>query len=80
MWGRWPGTEAGGGSRGPVTALCSLWAGCALVSVVTPTCSPPCHARAVCRAGNLCECDLHYEGDGRTCSGTGQGGGGQDSR
>uniref|UniRef100_A0A8C3UUP6 Stabilin 1 n=1 Tax=Catharus ustulatus TaxID=91951 RepID=A0A8C3UUP6_CATUS len=38
--------------------------------LVTPTCSPPCHAQAVCRAGNLCECDLHYEGDGRTCSGT----------
>uniref|UniRef100_A0A8C0VTN0 Stabilin 1 n=1 Tax=Cyanistes caeruleus TaxID=156563 RepID=A0A8C0VTN0_CYACU len=36
--------------------------------LVTPTCSPPCHAQAACRAGNLCECDLHYEGDGRTCS------------
>ncbi|XP_010189258.1 PREDICTED: stabilin-1-like, partial [Mesitornis unicolor] len=32
---------------------------------------PPCPAgsveQAVCRSGNLCECDLHYEGDGRTC-------------
>uniref|UniRef100_A0A8C5T943 Stabilin 1 n=1 Tax=Malurus cyaneus samueli TaxID=2593467 RepID=A0A8C5T943_9PASS len=37
-------------------------------ALVTPSCFPPCHAQAVCRAGNLCECDLHYEGDGRTCS------------
>ncbi|OXB60701.1 hypothetical protein ASZ78_011541 [Callipepla squamata] len=39
-----------------------------LVSAVPPTCSPPCHARASCHAGNLCECDVHYEGDGRSCT------------
>ncbi|POI31311.1 hypothetical protein CIB84_004938, partial [Bambusicola thoracicus] len=24
--------------------------------------------QASCRAGNLCECDMHYEGDGRACT------------
>uniref|UniRef100_A0A8C3QQ22 Stabilin 1 n=1 Tax=Cyanoderma ruficeps TaxID=181631 RepID=A0A8C3QQ22_9PASS len=44
------------------------WTGerCEIRLVVTPTCSPPCHAQAVCRAGNLCECDLGERG------GTGQ--------
>uniref|UniRef100_A0A8B9S3J3 Stabilin 1 n=1 Tax=Apteryx owenii TaxID=8824 RepID=A0A8B9S3J3_APTOW len=36
--------------------------------VTTPICSPPCHPQATCRSGNLCECNLHYEGDGRMCS------------
>uniref|UniRef100_F7EKW5 Stabilin 1 n=1 Tax=Ornithorhynchus anatinus TaxID=9258 RepID=F7EKW5_ORNAN len=33
-----------------------------------PTCSPPCDLHAVCRPGNICECDLFYEGDGWNCS------------
>ncbi|XP_038627991.1 stabilin-1 isoform X1 [Tachyglossus aculeatus] len=33
-----------------------------------PTCSPPCDLHAVCRPGNICECDLLYEGDGWNCS------------
>uniref|UniRef100_A0A8C3H2Z2 Uncharacterized protein n=1 Tax=Corvus moneduloides TaxID=1196302 RepID=A0A8C3H2Z2_CORMO len=60
-----------GGLHGDGFCFCAEgWTGdrCETRLVVTPTCSPPCHAQAVCRAGNLCECDLHYEGDGRTCS------------
>uniref|UniRef100_A0A8C5J7C1 Stabilin 1 n=1 Tax=Junco hyemalis TaxID=40217 RepID=A0A8C5J7C1_JUNHY len=60
-----------GGLHGDGFCFCAEgWTGerCETRLVVTPTCSPPCHAQAACRAGNLCECDLHYEGDGRTCS------------
>uniref|UniRef100_A0A8U8BEX9 Uncharacterized protein n=1 Tax=Geospiza parvula TaxID=87175 RepID=A0A8U8BEX9_GEOPR len=60
-----------GGLHGDGFCFCAEgWTGerCETRLVVAPTCSPPCHAQAACRAGNLCECDLHYEGDGRTCS------------
>lgn len=33
-----------------------------------PVCTPPCAPKAVCRAGNSCECSLGYEGDGRVCT------------
>ncbi|XP_075015285.1 stabilin-1 isoform X2 [Calonectris borealis] len=60
-----------GGLHGDGFCFCAEgWAGdhCEIRLVMTPTCSPPCHPQAVCRSGNLCECNLHYEGDGRTCS------------
>uniref|UniRef100_A0A803V533 Stabilin 1 n=1 Tax=Ficedula albicollis TaxID=59894 RepID=A0A803V533_FICAL len=60
-----------GGLHGDGFCFCAEgWTGdrCEIRLVVAPSCSPPCHARAVCRAGNLCECELHYEGDGRACS------------
>lgn len=37
-------------------------------------CVPPCAPQAVCRAGNICECSLGYEGDGHTCTGEQVGG------
>ncbi|PKU35306.1 stabilihypothetical protein [Limosa lapponica baueri] len=60
-----------GGLHGDGFCFCAEgWTGdrCEIRLVTTPTCSPPCHPQAVCRSGNLCECHLHYEGDGRTCS------------
>uniref|UniRef100_A0A663EV22 Stabilin 1 n=1 Tax=Aquila chrysaetos chrysaetos TaxID=223781 RepID=A0A663EV22_AQUCH len=60
-----------GGLHGDGFCFCAEgWAGdrCEIRLVMTPTCSPPCHPQAVCRSNNLCECNLHYEGDGRTCS------------
>uniref|UniRef100_A0A8C3K8R3 Stabilin 1 n=1 Tax=Calidris pygmaea TaxID=425635 RepID=A0A8C3K8R3_9CHAR len=60
-----------GGLHGDGFCFCAEgWTGdrCEIRLVTTPTCSPPCHPQAVCRSGNLCECNLHYEGDGRTCS------------
>ncbi|KAG8128276.1 hypothetical protein E2320_015139 [Naja naja] len=32
------------------------------------SCSPACHPNAVCRANNICECNLYYEGDGKRCT------------
>uniref|UniRef100_A0A8C0ATL5 Stabilin 1 n=1 Tax=Buteo japonicus TaxID=224669 RepID=A0A8C0ATL5_9AVES len=60
-----------GGLHGDGFCFCAEgWAGdrCEIRLVITPTCSPPCHPQAICRSNNLCECNLHYEGDGRTCS------------
>ncbi|XP_053932500.1 stabilin-1 isoform X1 [Cuculus canorus] len=60
-----------GGVHGDGFCFCAEgWTGdrCEIRQVVTPTCSPPCHPQAICRSGNLCECNLHYEGDGRACS------------
>uniref|UniRef100_A0A8D0G9K9 Stabilin-1 n=1 Tax=Sphenodon punctatus TaxID=8508 RepID=A0A8D0G9K9_SPHPU len=46
------------------------WSGehCEIPLVVKPTCSPACHPNAVCRSGNVCECSLSYEGNGRSCT------------
>lgn len=46
------------------------WTGerCETKLAATPLCSPACHLNASCRADNICECNLHYEGDGRTCT------------
>uniref|UniRef100_A0A8C8E5F1 Stabilin 1 n=1 Tax=Otus sunia TaxID=257818 RepID=A0A8C8E5F1_9STRI len=60
-----------GGLHGDGFCFCAEgWTGdrCEIRLVMTPACSPPCHPQAVCRSGNLCECNLHYEGDGRMCS------------
>uniref|UniRef100_A0A8B9CVC7 Stabilin 1 n=1 Tax=Anser brachyrhynchus TaxID=132585 RepID=A0A8B9CVC7_9AVES len=60
-----------GGLHGDGFCFCAEgWTGerCETRLDMTPKCSPPCHPQAVCRSGNLCECNLHYEGDGRMCS------------
>uniref|UniRef100_A0A8B9GLU5 Stabilin 1 n=1 Tax=Amazona collaria TaxID=241587 RepID=A0A8B9GLU5_9PSIT len=60
-----------GGLHGDGFCFCAEgWTGdrCEIRLVMTPSCSPPCHPQAVCRDSNLCECNLHYEGDGRMCS------------
>uniref|UniRef100_A0A8B9PAF4 Stabilin 1 n=1 Tax=Apteryx owenii TaxID=8824 RepID=A0A8B9PAF4_APTOW len=60
-----------GGLHGDGFCFCAEgWTGehCEIRLVTTPICSPPCHPQATCRSGNLCECNLHYEGDGRMCS------------
>uniref|UniRef100_A0A8D2LJL2 Stabilin 1 n=1 Tax=Varanus komodoensis TaxID=61221 RepID=A0A8D2LJL2_VARKO len=46
------------------------WTGenCEVELAALPQCSPACHRNAVCRANNTCECNLNYEGDGRTCT------------
>ncbi|XP_062977667.1 stabilin-1 [Elgaria multicarinata webbii] len=46
------------------------WTGehCEIKLDAMPQCSPACHANAVCRVNNTCECNLDYEGDGRTCT------------
>uniref|UniRef100_A0A8C0H5Q2 Stabilin 1 n=1 Tax=Chelonoidis abingdonii TaxID=106734 RepID=A0A8C0H5Q2_CHEAB len=46
------------------------WTGerCETKLAATPVCSPACHPNASCRADNICECNLHFEGDGRTCT------------
>uniref|UniRef100_A0A8C3BMF8 Stabilin 1 n=1 Tax=Cairina moschata TaxID=8855 RepID=A0A8C3BMF8_CAIMO len=60
-----------GGLHGDGFCFCAEgWTGerCETRLVMTPECSPPCHPQAACRSGNLCECNLHYEGDGRMCT------------
>ncbi|XP_054832208.1 stabilin-1 isoform X3 [Eublepharis macularius] len=49
----------------------SGWTGerCEIPLATIPKCSPACHHNAVCRFNNTCECNLHYEGDGRICTG-----------
>ncbi|XP_036187884.1 stabilin-1 isoform X6 [Myotis myotis] len=46
------------------------WTGpfCEVQLELQPVCVPPCAPQAVCRAGNICECSLGYEGDGHTCT------------
>uniref|UniRef100_A0A8B9VLL6 Stabilin 1 n=1 Tax=Anas zonorhyncha TaxID=75864 RepID=A0A8B9VLL6_9AVES len=60
-----------GGLHGDGFCFCAEgWTGerCETRLAMTPECSPPCHPQAACRSGNLCECNLHYEGDGRMCT------------
>uniref|UniRef100_A0A8C8VGW1 Stabilin 1 n=1 Tax=Pelusios castaneus TaxID=367368 RepID=A0A8C8VGW1_9SAUR len=59
------------GLHGDGVCFCTEgWTGdhCEIKLVASPVCSPACHPKAVCRADNICECNLHYEGDGRTCT------------
>ncbi|XP_077181928.1 stabilin-1 [Paroedura picta] len=48
----------------------SGWTGehCEIPLALMPKCSPACHRNGVCRFNNTCECNLHYEGDGRICT------------
>ncbi|XP_074862088.1 stabilin-1 isoform X2 [Carettochelys insculpta] len=59
------------GLHGDGVCFCTEgWTGerCETKLAATPVCSPACHPNASCRAENVCECSLHYEGDGRTCT------------
>ncbi|KAM6468194.1 stabilin-1 isoform 1-T1 [Liasis olivaceus] len=59
------------GLLGDGFCFCSAgWTGehCETKLAAVPQCSPACHPHAVCRANNTCECNLYYEGDGRTCT------------
>ncbi|XP_063111536.1 stabilin-2 isoform X2 [Cavia porcellus] len=59
------------GISGSGQCLCdSGWTGssCDTHTAVVPVCKPPCSVHAVCRENNTCECGLHYEGDGITCT------------
>ncbi|GCB71912.1 hypothetical protein scyTo_0006110 [Scyliorhinus torazame] len=38
------------------------------LATVKPVCSPKCDKNAVCRNDSTCECNPHYEGDGRKCT------------
>ncbi|XP_041446960.1 stabilin-1-like [Xenopus laevis] len=46
------------------------WTGpnCEIKLKVKAVCSPQCDAQATCRSNNSCECNPHYEGDGRNCT------------
>ncbi|XP_044156394.1 stabilin-1 [Bufo gargarizans] len=59
------------GISGDGSCFCTEgWSGqkCEIKLATTPVCSPKCDANATCRVNNQCECNLFYEGDGRTCS------------
>ncbi|XP_019402937.1 PREDICTED: stabilin-1-like [Crocodylus porosus] len=59
------------GLHGDGFCFCSEgWTGehCETKLALIPVCSPACHPQAVCKLNNVCECSLHYEGDGRTCT------------
>ncbi|XP_061473966.1 stabilin-1 [Rhineura floridana] len=59
------------GLHGDGFCFCTAgWTGqrCETELAVMPECSPACHRNAVCRSNNACECSLHYEGDGITCT------------
>ncbi|XP_042309906.1 stabilin-1 isoform X2 [Sceloporus undulatus] len=59
------------GLHGDGFCFCTAgWTGerCETELAEVPTCSPSCHPNAVCRANNICECKLYYEGDGMTCT------------
>ncbi|XP_068107990.1 stabilin-1 isoform X2 [Hyperolius riggenbachi] len=59
------------GLSGDGSCFCTEgWTGqnCDIKLAREPVCSPECDGNATCRMDNECECDPHYEGDGRTCS------------
>uniref|UniRef100_A0A670YC37 Stabilin 1 n=1 Tax=Pseudonaja textilis TaxID=8673 RepID=A0A670YC37_PSETE len=59
------------GLLGDGFCFCSVgWTGehCETKLAAVPQCSPACHPNAVCRANNICECNLYYEGDGKSCT------------
>ncbi|KAM3848234.1 stabilin-1 [Vipera latastei] len=59
------------GLLGDGFCFCSVgWTGehCEIKLAAVPQCSPACHPNAVCRANNICECNLYYEGNGKTCT------------
>ncbi|XP_026539328.1 stabilin-1 [Notechis scutatus] len=59
------------GLLGDGFCFCSVgWTGehCETKLAAVPQCSPACHPNAVCRANNICECNLYYEGDGKRCT------------
>ncbi|XP_072328760.1 stabilin-1 [Scyliorhinus torazame] len=59
------------GISGEGTCFCREgWTGkyCETRSAVKPVCSPKCDKNAVCRNDSTCECNPHYEGDGRKCT------------
>ncbi|XP_070594767.1 stabilin-1 isoform X2 [Erythrolamprus reginae] len=59
------------GLLGDGFCFCSAgWTGehCETKLAAVPQCSPACHPNAICRANNTCECNLYYEGDGKTCT------------
>uniref|UniRef100_A0A8C5QWV6 Stabilin-1 n=1 Tax=Leptobrachium leishanense TaxID=445787 RepID=A0A8C5QWV6_9ANUR len=59
------------GLSGDGSCFCTEgWSGesCEIKLERKPVCSPECHVNATCRDNNVCECDLYYEGDGRTCN------------
>ncbi|XP_075689894.1 stabilin-1 isoform X2 [Rhinoderma darwinii] len=59
------------GISGDGSCFCAEgWSGqnCEVKLATIPVCSPECDGNATCRAGNECECNPFYEGDGRTCS------------
>ncbi|XP_015276350.1 PREDICTED: stabilin-1 [Gekko japonicus] len=59
------------GLHGDGFCFCSSgWTGerCEIPLAVISKCSPACHRNGVCRFNNTCECNLHYEGDGRICT------------
>ncbi|XP_034295185.1 stabilin-1 isoform X2 [Pantherophis guttatus] len=59
------------GLLGDGFCFCSVgWTGehCETKLAAVPQCSPACHPNAVCRANNICECNLYYEGDGNRCT------------
>ncbi|XP_036616197.1 stabilin-2 isoform X1 [Trichosurus vulpecula] len=46
------------------------WTGrfCDTQLALLPVCTPPCSKYATCKENGTCECNLHYEGDGITCT------------
>ncbi|XP_045147126.1 stabilin-2 [Echinops telfairi] len=59
------------GILGSGQCLCQTgWTGrfCDTQEVLPPVCTPACSTHATCKENNTCECNLNYEGDGRTCT------------
>nr|XP_033807631.1 stabilin-2 isoform X2 [Geotrypetes seraphini] len=59
------------GSTGSGECSCETgWTGrlCETKLDLPPVCSPPCSENAICKEGNVCECNKHYDGDGITCT------------
>eukprot|EP00079_Xenopus_tropicalis_P014054 XP_002944438.2 PREDICTED: stabilin-1-like [Xenopus tropicalis] len=66
-----PNGQCNDGVSGDGFCFCQEgWTGanCETKLDVKPVCSPPCDTQATCRPNNTCECNPHYEGDGRNCT------------